>query len=173
MALLDIHTYPDPLLRRKAEPVHTVDRDIRKFIDDMVETMYDAPGIGLAANQVGRLLRLLVIDLQKPDSEYKLIVLANPCIVATEGETTYEEGCLSVPEFFSKVKRHEKITVRGMDQHSNKVEVQADGLLSIALQHEMDHLDGKLFIDRLSFVARDLFKRKWKKKLKDSAAEVD
>ncbi len=172
MALLDICTYPDPILRRKAERVDKIDAEIRKLIDDMAETMYEAPGIGLAANQVGKLHRVLVIDLQKPDYEHGLIVLVNPALVTAEGEVTYEEGCLSVPDYYHKVKRCERVTVRGLDQHGRCVDIEADGLLAIALQHEMDHLDGKLFIDRMGLVARDLFKRRWKKKLKEEAAET-
>lgn len=170
MALLEICTYPDPVLREKARRVETVDREIRKLIDDMAETMYDAPGIGLAANQVGKLLRLVMIDLQKPEYEHGLIVLVNPEIVSGRGETTYEEGCLSVPEFYSKVKRYEEVVVRGMDPDGKPVEIQAGGLLAIALQHEIDHLEGKLFIDRIGLIARDIFKRKWKKRLKEKEA---
>ncbi len=171
MALLDICTYPDPVLRTVAEPVDRIDAEVRKLIDDMAETMYEAPGIGLAANQVGKLQRLLVVDLQRPDCEHGLIVLVNPVIVATEGETSYEEGCLSVPDYYHKVRRHEHVTVQGFDQHAKPVEIEAGGLLAIVLQHEMDHLDGKLFIDRLGLVARDLFKRRWKKRLKEALTE--
>ena len=170
MALLEICTYPNPVLREKARRVETVDREIRKLIDDMAETMYDDPGIGLAANQVGRTLRLVMIDVQKPEYEHGLIVLVNPEIVSGRGETTYEEGCLSVPEFYSKVKRYEEVVVRGMDPDGKPVEIQAGGLLAIALQHEIDHLEGKLFIDRIGLIARDIFKRKWKKRLKEKEA---
>jgi peptide deformylase len=168
MAVLDICTYPDPVLRMKASPVRTFDEDLSKLVEDMVETMYDAPGIGLAANQVGKPMQLLVIDLQKPDDEHGLIVLINPQIVATEGETTYEEGCLSVPEFFTTVKRCNQVTVKAVDEHENPVEIQASGLLAIAIQHEIDHLNGKLIIDRLGSISRDIFIRKWKKKLKEA-----
>lgn len=133
----------------------------------MAETMYKAPGIGLAANQIGKPLRILVIDIQKPDHEQGLIVLVNPQIVGAQGETTFEEGCLSVPEFFSNVKRFEEVTVRGFDKNEKAVEITANGLLAVALQHEIDHLEGRLFIDRIGPVARDVFKRKWKKKLRD------
>jgi len=168
MALLDICTYPDPVLRRKAAEIKEVDRDVLKLIDDMAETMYDAPGIGLAANQVGELLRLLVVDIQKEDCEHGLIVLMNPVIVAAQGEITCEEGCLSVPDFFSSVKRYEEITVRGIGRDAKPLEINASGLLAVALQHEMDHLDGKLFIDRLGLIARDIFRRRWKKKQKEA-----
>ena len=137
----------------------------------MVETMYHAPGIGLAANQVGSPLSLLVIDIQRDESEYGLIVLINPEIVSAKGKTVYEEGCLSVPEYYANVTRHEEVVVRGLDRRGEKIEIAAGGLLAIALQHEMDHLEGKLFIDRISPIARDIFKRRWKKKSKEQGEE--
>ncbi|MFZ2445417.1 MAG: peptide deformylase [Syntrophobacteraceae bacterium] len=167
MALLTICTYPDSILRKKAEPVEVIDEEILCLIDDMTETMHHAPGIGLAANQVGKAVRVLVIDLQKEECEHGLIVLVNPELLSATGEICHEEGCLSVPEFYSSVKRHEEVVVCGLDREGKKVEISACGLLAIALQHEMDHLDGKLFIDRLSPVTRDIFKRKWKKKQKE------
>jgi peptide deformylase len=168
MAVLDICTYPDPVLRIKASPVRTFDDNLCKLIEDMAETMYNAPGIGLAANQVGEPIQLLVIDLQKPDDEHGLIVLINPQIVAAEGDITYEEGCLSVPEFFTEVKRCNQVTVKAVDKLENPVEIQASGLLAIAIQHEIDHLNGKLIIDRIGAISRDIFIRKWKKKLKEA-----
>lgn len=171
MASLSICTYPDPVLRQRAREVQRVDKEIRRLVDDMAETMYKAPGIGLAANQVGKPVRVLVVDLQRPDYENGLIVLVNPRIVAAQGEIVHEEGCLSVPEFFCNVKRHEKITVQGIDAHEKVVEINACGLLAIALQHEIDHLDGRLFIDRIGTVAKDVFKRKWKKKQKEPHRE--
>ena len=168
MAILNICTYPDPVLRRKAESVEALDEEIQRLVDDMVETMYEAPGIGLAANQVGRPVRVVVIDLQREECEYGLIVLINPELVSGCGETCYEEGCLSVPEFFATVKRFEEVVVRGLDREGNECEISADGLLAIALQHEIDHLEGKLFIDHISPVTRDIFKRKWRKKLKEA-----
>jgi len=170
MAILDICTYPDPILRQKAAPVENIDDALIKLIDDMTETMYQAPGIGLAANQVGRSLRLIVVDLQRQDEEHGLIVLMNPQIVATQGEITWEEGCLSVPEYFSAVKRHAEVVVRGYGRDGKEMEIQAGGLLAVALQHEIDHLEGRLFIDRLNPITRDIFKRKWKKKLKEATA---
>ncbi len=167
MSILDICIYPDPVLRHKAETVEEIDEDILRLIDDMAETMYNAPGIGLAANQVGRPLRVLVIDLQREESKNGLIALINPELVSGRGEVNYEEGCLSVPEFYSQVKRFEEIVVCALDRKGEKVEINADGLLAIALQHEIDHLEGKLFIDLMSPVSRDIFKRKWKKKLKE------
>ena len=168
MALLNICTYPNQILRVKASPVRIFDQNLCQLVEDMAETMYNAPGIGLAANQVGKPQQVLVIDLQKPEYEHGLIVLINPQIVAAEGEIAYEEGCLSVPEFFAVVKRFNQITVCGVDEHQNPVEIQASGLLAIALQHEMDHLNGKLFIDRIGSIAKDIFIRKWKKKHKEA-----
>jgi peptide deformylase len=137
----------------------------------MADTMYNAPGVGLAANQVGRSLRIVVIDTQKPEEGGGLIELVNPEIVATSGSTTYEEGCLSVPEFYANVKRHNCVTVRGRNREGQPVEICAEGFLAVVLQHEIDHLDGKLFIDHIGFLAKDSFKRKWKKKHKDSQAD--
>ena len=131
----------------------------------MAETMYSAPGIGLAATQVGVAKQVLVADTaaRKPESE--LIVLINPEIVAAEGEVLFEEGCLSVPDYQAEVKRHERITVRGLNLKGEEVEIEAEGLLAIVLQHEIDHLNGILFIDRLSKLKRDLYKRRLRKKL--------
>lgn len=167
MSCLQICTYPDPVLRRKAEPVTAVDREIRRLIDEMAETMYGAPGIGLAANQVGKASRLIVVDLQRPEYDQGLVVLINPKIVAASGETTYEEGCLSVPEFFSNVKRYDQVTVQALDKDGKPVEISASGLLAVVLQHEIDHLEGRLFIDHLGTITRELFRRKWKKRLKE------
>lgn len=167
MALLNICTYPDPVLRQKACAVDDLDREIRKLIDDMAETMYGAPGIGLAANQVGKPLRVIVVDLQRPEYNGGLIALVNPQIIAAGGEITYEEGCLSVPEFFSHVKRYSEITLRALDQHRKPVELTASGLLAVVLQHEIDHLEGRLFIDHLGATTKDIFKRRWKRKLKE------
>jgi len=168
MACLQICTYPDAVLRQDAEPIDNVNSDILRLIDDMAETMYDAPGIGLAANQVGRPLRLILVDLQRQDYEHGLIVLINPEIVAASGEITYEEGCLSVPDYFASVKRAGEVTVRGLDRSGKQVQIEASGLLAVVLQHEIDHLQGRLFIDRLGPIAKDIFKRKWKKKIKEA-----
>jgi peptide deformylase len=167
VSILQICKYPDPVLRQKAEQVKNIDNGLQCLIDDMVETMYHAPGIGLAANQVGRPLCLIVIDIQRDESEHGLIVLINPEMVSARGETTFEEGCLSVPEYFANVTRCEEVVVCGLDRRGEKIEIAAGGLLAIALQHEMDHLEGKLFIDRINPIARDIFKRRWKKTFKD------
>lgn len=167
MAVLDICIYPDPVLRRKTECVKNIDKDVQRLIDDMAETMYEAPGVGLAANQVGRSLSIITVDIQREDCEYGLIVLVNPELVSAQGETTFEEGCLSVPDYFASVKRSAEIIVRGLDRDGKEVRIEANGMLAVALQHEMDHLEGKLFIDHISPSARDIFKRKWKKTHKE------
>jgi len=172
MSVLPICIYPDPVLRQRAERVKNIDNGIQRLVDDMIETMYNAPGIGLAANQVGRAISLMVVDVQLQESEYGLIVLINPELVSARGETTFEEGCLSVPEYYHKVKRHEEVVVCGLDREGAKIEITAGGLLAIALQHEMDHLEGKLFIDRINPIARDIFKRRWKKKLREEREET-
>ncbi|QCQ22256.1 peptide deformylase [Desulfoglaeba alkanexedens] len=168
MALLEIRVYPDKVLREKARPIDTVDRSVRRLINNMAETMYDAPGIGLAANQVGEALRVILVDLQREDDDHGLITLVNPEIVKAEGEVVWEEGCLSVPDYFSPVKRFETVTVRGRDPDGNPREIHASGLLAVALQHEIDHLEGRLFIDLLNPIKRDMFKRRWKKRLKEA-----
>ena len=165
MAILHICTYPEEILRQPAEPVTDIDEEVVRLVDHMAETMYSAPGIGLAATQVGVAKQVLVADTaaRKPESE--LIVLINPEIVAAEGEVIFEEGCLSVPDYQAEVKRHERITVRGLNLKGEEVEIEAEGLLAIVLQHEIDHLNGILFIDRLSKLKRDLYKRRLRKKL--------
>ncbi|MEJ5365187.1 MAG: peptide deformylase [Desulfosoma sp.] len=170
MAVLDICVYPDPVLREKARPIDIVDGAVRKLMDDMAETMYNAPGIGLAANQVGRPVRLIVIDLQREEDPHGLIMLVNPEIIEASGELIWEEGCLSVPEFFAQVQRHENVVVRGLNADGKPVEIRADGLLAVVLQHEIDHLNGRLFIDHLNPIKRDMFKRKWKKRLLEASA---
>ncbi|ROQ90724.1 peptide deformylase [Desulfosoma caldarium] len=170
MALLDICVYPDPVLRERARSIEKVDAAVRKLIDDMVETMYHAPGIGLAANQVGKPVRLIVVDLQREEDPHGLIVLVNPQIVQAEGQIVWEEGCLSVPDYFASVRRHETVCVRGLNADGEPVEMRADGLLAVALQHEIDHLDGRLFIDYLSPIKKDIFKRKWKKRVLEASA---
>ena len=165
MAILHICTYPEKILREPTEPIANIDKEVEELAEHMAETMYQAPGIGLAANQVGVPKRLLVADIAPGQPESNLIVLANPEIIAAEGEVIIEEGCLSVPEYQAEVKRHEKITVRGLDLKGEEVEIEAEGLLAVVLQHEIDHLNGVLFIDRISRLKRDLYKRKLRKKL--------
>jgi len=165
MAILHICTYPEEILRQRAEPITEIDEEVLKLVDHMTETMYSAPGIGLAATQVGVAKQVLVADIAPRRPESELVVLINPEIVAAEGEVIFEEGCLSVPDYQAEVKRNERITVRGLNLKGEEVEIEAEGLLAIVLQHEIDHLNGILFIDRLSKLKRDLYKRKVRKKL--------
>jgi peptide deformylase len=165
MAILQICTYPKAVLSQRAEPITEIDEEVVTLVDHMAETMYSAPGIGLAATQVGVAKQILVADIAPRTPESELIVLINPEIVAAEGEVIFEEGCLSVPDYQAEVKRHEKVTVRGLNLKGEEVEIEAEGLLAVVLQHEIDHLNGKLFIDRLSKLKRDLYKRRVRKQL--------
>lgn len=166
MALLPIEKYPSPVLKAKAEPVVNIDGKLQQLIDDMAETMYAAPGIGLAANQVGVLQRVIVFDPTPKDQGRNLQILINPRIVAASGQVVHEEGCLSIPDYCSQVKRHACITVEGLDREGRPVQLEATDLLAIVLQHEIDHLDGILFIDRLSPLKRSLYHRQLRKKLR-------
>ncbi len=148
MALLPILRYPDPRLHQRAAIVDRVDDVIRKLIKDMAESMYAAPGIGLAATQVDVHLRVIVIDVAQTHDQ--LLVLVNPELIAASGEADYEEGCLSVPGVYEKVQRAERITVRALDADGNAYTREADGVLAVCIQHEMDHLEGKVFVERLS-----------------------
>jgi peptide deformylase len=161
MALLDILIYPDPRLHEKAKPVEKVDDRIRKLIDDMSETMYAAPGIGLAAPQVNVLERVITVDVS--EGRDSLVALVNPEIIAKEGDIEFEEGCLSVPGIYAPVHRGESIRVRALDRDGNTFELDADGLLAVCIQHEIDHLDGKVFVDYLSRLKQDRIKKKLKK----------
>lgn len=164
MAILNILKYPDPVLKRKAEPVEQVTDEIRRLIDDMAETMYEAPGVGLAAPQVGMSVRVIVIDASSKEEEKReLISLINPEIVEQSGEVVWEEGCLSVPDYTADVKRAERVVVKGLDRNGKEQVIAGEGLLSIVFQHEIDHLNGVLFIDRLGLIKRDLIRRKLKK----------
>lgn len=166
MSVLEIKKYPDKVLAQKAAPVTVIDRYLQRLIDDMLETMYAAPGIGLAAPQVGVSKRLIVIDIGLREEErIPLIVLINPEIVGNEGEIESEEGCLSIPGYLTAVKRAERVVVQGMNRDGLPVEVTGEGLLSRALQHEIDHLDGMLLIDRISSIKREFFKKRFQKAL--------
>jgi peptide deformylase len=166
MAVLDICKYPDPVLLQKAEPIKDMDVSLQRLIQDMIDTMYLAPGIGLAANQVGRPIRLIVFDVTPKDQDRNPSVIINPEIVEAEGEQTLEEGCLSVPDYYSDVKRSAKVLVRGLDAEGKPVEICGEGILATVLQHEIDHLDGVLFIERISALKRALYKKRVQKKLK-------
>jgi peptide deformylase len=162
MALLPILTYPDPRLHTVAKPVTLVDDRIRRLIDDMAETMYAAPGIGLAATQVNVHERVIVIDISEERNQ--LIAFINPEIVAAEGREMAEEGCLSVPGIYDKVERAEKVTVKALDRHGQSFTLDADGLLAVCIQHEMDHLQGKVFVEYLSQLKQTRIKTKLRKR---------
>lgn len=170
MALLPILEFPDPRLRTRAQPVGEVDAALRKLIDDMFETMYAAPGIGLAATQVNVHKRLLVIDISETRKEP--LALINPDILTRDGVEETEEGCLSVPGIYDKVTRAERIRVRALDRDGKQIEFDADGLLAVCIQHEIDHLDGKLFVDYLSELKRTRIRKKLTKERKDSASSA-
>jgi peptide deformylase len=171
MANLPILEYPDPRLRIRAEPVTNIDESVRSLVADMFDTMYAAPGIGLAATQVNVHKRILVADVsEEGDEPYCLI---NPEILSTEGRVSYEEGCLSVPGIFEAVDRAERIRVRALDEHGEPTEFEADGLLAICIQHEIDHLNGKLFVDYLSTLKRSRLKKKAVKQAKKEGPDRD
>lgn len=166
MAQLEILHFPDPRLRTVAEPVVQVDDALRAIADDMVETMYAASGIGLAATQVNIHRRLLVVDVSEDKSAP--MVFINPEITASSGAAEMEEGCLSVPGYFDSVNRAEQITVRALNRAGEPFELQAEGLLAICIQHEIDHLDGKLFVDYLSSLKRQRLRKKLEKAKRDT-----
>jgi peptide deformylase len=163
MAVREILIIGDPILARKADPVERIDAEIVRLAKDMVETVHAAPGIGLAAPQVGVGKRVIVVDLSVGEDKDQLHVLVNPEVVAAEGEDVCEEGCLSVPDIREKVLRPRRVKVRGLDLEGRKVEIEGEDLQARALCHEIDHLDGVLFVDRLSSLKRALIKKKLKK----------
>jgi peptide deformylase len=167
MAVLEIRKYPEKILKQKTAPVLTIDGKTQMLIDDMVETMRSVCGVGLAANQVGISQKLCIIDLSLRENKAPLIVLINPVIVEREGIVEADEGCLSVPGYLTSIKRAEKVYVRGVNREGKDVGIEAEGLLARAIQHELDHLDGLLFIDRMSPIKREFFKRRYKKQLKE------
>jgi peptide deformylase len=168
MAILDILHFPDPRLRNKAKPVAQVDDSIRRLLDDMLETMYQAPGIGLAATQVNVAKRVVVIDLSEEKDDP--LCLINPEILDRDGVEQMEEGCLSVPGVFEQVTRADHIRVRALDRQGNPFEMEADGLLAVCIQHELDHLEGKLFVDYLSSLKRQRIRKKLEKESRQPAA---
>jgi peptide deformylase len=161
MALLNILHFPDPRLRTKAEPVAEVNDEIRQLVKDMFETMYDAPGIGLAATQVNVHQKVIVIDVS--ENKDQPLVLINPEIIDHNGKEEMEEGCLSVPGIYEKVQRADKVRIRALNEQGETYEMDADGLLAVCIQHEMDHLEGKLFVDYLSEMKRQRIKKKIEK----------
>ena len=174
MAILPIIVAPDPRLKLACAPVPRVDAEVARLMDDMLESMYAAPGIGLAAPQVGVHKRIIVVDTAKPDEEARPLKLANPELVATSDEVkSWDEGCLSLPEHYAEVVRPSRVAVRYLDEHNKKREIETDGVLAVCLQHEMDHLDGILFVDHVSALKRNMILRKLRKakKLGTLAAE--
>ena len=168
MTKLEILTFPNKFLQQPTQPVENIDEDIQTLVADMAETMYDAPGVGLAAIQVGSDKQVLVYDEKPTESDRGYGVIINPKIVETEGQIISEnEGCLSVPDFRSDVKRAARIVVEGVDRDGKSLRFEADGFLAIVLQHEIDHLNGTLFIDRISALKRELYKRRVKKIMRE------
>jgi peptide deformylase len=166
MTLLTVLHYPDPRLHKVAKPVTKVDERVRKLVADMAETMYDAPGVGLAATQVDVHERIIVIDVSEDQNQ--LMVFINPELVwASPEKKSWREGCLSVPEFYDEVERPDQIQVKALDIHGKPFEIKADGLLSVCLQHEMDHLLGKVFVEHLSLLKRNRISLKMKKRAKE------
>lgn len=169
MAIRTILRYPDKRLRNKAEPVGVVDDAVRQLCDDMAETMYAAPGVGLAAPQIGVSKRIFVIDIASEGEPSQLRTFINPEIVTREGEAVWEEGCLSFPGIHEEIERAAKVTVRALDLQGNTFELHAEGLLAIAVQHENDHLDGALMVDRVSLLKRRMIDREMRKQQVQSA----
>jgi peptide deformylase len=163
MAILEIKKYPDEILKTRASFVDEINGNIQKLIDDMIETMYKANGVGLSAPQVGVSKRIIVVDTSPRQENQSLIVLINPEIINSEGEIISEEGCLSLPGFITRLQRKQKVFVKGLYKNGKEIEIEAEGLLARAFQHEIDHLEGILLIDRISPLKRELFRRKYKK----------
>lgn len=161
MAILNILHFPDPRLRTRAAPVTQVDASIRQLVDDMFDTMYDAPGIGLAATQVNVHQRVIVIDVSEEKNEPRIFI--NPEIISRDGVEEMDEGCLSVPGVYETVERAERVKVRALNRDGQPFELETDGLLAVCIQHEMDHLEGKLFVDYLSSLKRERIRKKLEK----------
>ncbi|MBB3311704.1 peptide deformylase [Rhizobium sp. BK196] len=167
MTIKPLIILPDPVLRQVSKPIERVDTDLQRLSDDMLETMYDAPGIGLAAIQIGVPRRMLVIDLSKEGEEKQPLVFINPEIVSSSDDrSVYEEGCLSIPDYYAEVERPAKVTVKYLDREGKEESVEADGLLATCLQHEIDHLNGVLFIDHISRLKREMVIKKFTKAAK-------
>ena len=171
MALLRIRKFPDEVLKRPARPVENINGDLNSLVDSMAQTMYAAPGVGLAAPQVGESKRIIVLDTDHEEPGKHLLRLINPRVVEAEGKIIWEEGCLSVIDYSAEVERAAKVLVRAWTPEHKEIEIEAEELLAVALQHEIDHLDGKLFIDRISRIKRELYRRKLKKMIKEGKAD--
>ena len=163
---MEIYTYPDPILKKKAEPVVNIDGDIQDLIDNMSKLMYQASGIGLAANQVGIPKRVFIFDINYKEKGRDLTVLINPMIVLAEDRVLSEEGCLSIPDFNSKINRKKYIKAQGVDRNGKPIDIEAEDLAAICIQHEIDHLNGTLILDHVSHLKRNLYKRKVEKLMK-------
>ncbi len=170
MSVLTIRNCFDPVLRKKCDLIQNVDEELVALTEDMIETMYDATGVGLAANQVGIPSRLIIVDLGFKEEKHDPLIIINPVITAFEEEQIGQEGCLSIPEVYADIKRFQQVEVKGVDLNGKDVRLEVEGFLARAFQHEMDHLEGKLFWDMLSKVKRDMLKRKFKKALKEMEA---
>ena len=166
MAVLEILKYPHPTLKKRSKEVERIDEGIKRLIRDMAETLYEANGIGLAACQIGVPQRVIVLDISPIDPQQSFFAMINPEIISQEGEIDHEEGCLSVPDCFEKVKRKEKICVRGISPEGKEMEVAGEGILAFALQHEIDHINGVLILDRMSYLKRGMYRNKLKKERK-------
>jgi peptide deformylase len=171
MALLRIRKFPDDVLKRPARPVENINGDLNSLVDSMAQTMYAAPGVGLAAPQIGESKRIIVLDTDHEEPGKHLLKLINPQVVQAEGKVIWEEGCLSVIDYSAEVERAAKVLVRAWTPEQKEIEIEAEELLAVALQHEIDHLDGKLFIDRISRIKRELYRRKLKKMIKEGKAD--
>lgn len=171
MALLRIRKFPDEVLKRPARPVENINGDLNSLVDSMAQTMYAAPGVGLAAPQVGESKRIIVLDTDHEEPGKHLLKLINPRVVEAQGKIIWEEGCLSVIDYSADVERAAKVLVRAWTPEQKEIEIEAEELLAVALQHEIDHLDGKLFIDRISRIKRELYRRKLKKMIKEGKAD--
>ena len=170
MAILPIIKAPDPILRKKCKKVEWVTSEIKQLMDDMLATMYEAPGVGLAAPQVSILKRIIVIDVAKQDEKPNPLKIINPEIIeASEELATYDEGCLSFPTHYVQIGRSARVRVRYLDSENKQREIEAEGILSTCIQHEMDHLDGVLFVDHISFLKKNIILRKMKKQKKTEA----
>lgn len=167
-----ILTYPDPALKKKSAPVTIINEKIHDLVRDMAETMYDAPGVGLAAPQIGVHQRVIVIDVSPKDEMPNLIVAINPVIVHAEGESYEEEGCLSVPRYCANVRRHASVVVQAVNLAGEEVTWRAEELLAVAFQHEIDHLDGKLFVDHLSPLKKEIFRKKHRQTAEQARVEA-
>jgi peptide deformylase len=167
-----ILSFPDPELKKKSVPVTIINDNTRELVRDMAETMYAAPGVGLAAPQIGIHQRITVIDVSAKDEMPELIVAINPVIIYADGESYEEEGCLSVPKYAANVRRHARVVVKALNLDGNEITYKADGLLAIAFQHEIDHLDGILFIDHLSPLKRDMFRKKYRRMVEEQQERV-